>query len=1242
MSQKPAPLANLFTSAERAKVIQATGQFPDIPSIKYKYDAVGADKSKQCTEWFTEFLSRTDKDGNKVNLPGIETAAGEYLAANGDKDQQDDRLTDIVSHICEHDLKSRQIITRVGDIVRRLLDRALIIPSLLAENARLCECKPECGPSEPAKPECDAATVAKCCPEDLADDRKLLVEQLSYMALQLKKMTQQLGFVYDPATQSFYNESDDMYKDANSGLKADKTIADSAIHEMLGLETDQIRELWDVLSSAQNNLVYGTLVDLYPEHPSCKDPTVMTSEPLYNISITYDDGSGGPAVPADVAKHKLVWLRLYLKRLDTIVGNAALSAELAGITDAQLQKAVDEFVAIVPGSYKLTFRVPADWFDTLLSEPSRRLIGIRQGNEMVKGPSVGQTALTSIAVRKPNQREMKSIEKLCDPQAFKEVYGIAGTANTSAFLTFDELKSKVIGVPDPEPVDCQGSWADEGNCSEPCGDGVQAEKYTVTTPAENGGQECEAADGDTRSTKTCNMGDCAPPPPPEPPKEAKQKPAEESSFDVEERQRQDRIKEAARKAAELAATRAINYYVRARPLLEMDYGATAAQGMSAGSHNPEKPNALREAAEDTAKNIQANFPKHFSDGKGAAGPINALTRFKKVSDYCLDFTDVFNKKEFELFHGHEVEPGFKRPSGKDAKVSFNLVWDDREIFDDERQGSVKERIQKNSDQFLTSVWPNVNFFFGSDGSDPQYPARPPSNVCYVAYGASGAGKTQTTGAILARWLKVVAEKGTMANYSISILSDYLNRCYDFLSEPAQQAYEALRRENEYSGESSNAGINKALLKYILNEQLVRNKETGEVFFNAHALTEDILAQSDYGKQLLNSKKTIAKRIGERLGVANATQANVGKAIFREGNEQFAVGYAKDKKSPSNGIEVERDSAGAVDTQKFLSQFASVKLTEIMKMAQADTETDPVKQADKLWGWLETRINCFRRRGNTGLNKASSRSHAIYILQDDTIAEATAPGKIFVLADFAGTEKLDFLVPKETQEHAKSVIDKRTGQGYSWFSVAIPPQGGTGVVDSTAKSKGVVPVVMNEQLAKDKVPAGVITQLAKATFLQEASSNGLVEATGMAPETLWKEIQKIHFLSKNVMLKLPPLQQESHQITRSLEQFKSFLRQHRKVVESGAAKGVECTQFTVDHHKAVNINNERIPVYGFQQVVEPCLLVQKLLCALITLDSSLVVLGAMAPRVTDDLNSYNTATFISDCQCGDDGSMQCPA
>jgi hypothetical protein len=202
-----------------------------------------------------------------------------------------------------------------------------------------------------------------------------------------------------------------------------------------------------------------------------------------------------------------------------------------------------------------------------------------------------------------------------------------------------------------------------------------------------------------------------------------------------------------------------------------------------------------------------------------------------------------------------------------------------------------------------------------------------------------------------------------------------------------------------------------------------------------------------------------------------------------------------------------------------------------------------------------------------------------------------------------------------------------------------------VTADRAESMGAVGLVMSDQLAKDKVPAKTIARLAKATFMQEAADGGdqsLVKRSGRSATDLWTVKEPIHFLSTNVMEKLPPLQQESHQITRSLEQFKEFLKQHRKIFSEKAHHGVNCDTFFVDHHKPVVLNpeNKGRHVIGYKLVQEPCLLVQKLLCPLITLDSSLIVLGAFAPRATDDLNSYNTATFISDCQCDQDGKMQC--
>ena len=62
-------------------------------------------------------------------------------------------------------------------------------------------------------------------------------------------------------------------------------------------------------------------------------------------------------------------------------------------------------------------------------------------------------------------------------------------------------------TPEPSPIDCVGSWGDWSDCSETCGGGQKTREYSVTTPSENGGEECSNQDGDTE-TGSCNRQAC--------------------------------------------------------------------------------------------------------------------------------------------------------------------------------------------------------------------------------------------------------------------------------------------------------------------------------------------------------------------------------------------------------------------------------------------------------------------------------------------------------------------------------------------------------------------------------------------------------------------------------------------------------------------------------------------------------------------------------------------------------------
>ncbi|EKD25413.1 MAG: hypothetical protein ACD_80C00065G0002, partial [uncultured bacterium (gcode 4)] len=69
--------------------------------------------------------------------------------------------------------------------------------------------------------------------------------------------------------------------------------------------------------------------------------------------------------------------------------------------------------------------------------------------------------------------------------------------------------SSINGTAVACPVDCVGSWSNNGTCSAGCGGWVIQQTYTITTPAANGGTACSSTNGATRwGSTSCNTQAC--------------------------------------------------------------------------------------------------------------------------------------------------------------------------------------------------------------------------------------------------------------------------------------------------------------------------------------------------------------------------------------------------------------------------------------------------------------------------------------------------------------------------------------------------------------------------------------------------------------------------------------------------------------------------------------------------------------------------------------------------------------
>ena len=427
------------SSEYRTLLVQAIGTFPAIPSItglSKKDDA----KRLNCTEWFNNYMS------DDTNLPDSNTVAGAYIRSE-DKALEKARRDEMIMYICDHDAVAKRIMTNVGDTIRKLLDRALMIPQLLAENARLCACVPT--------DENPMSARAAPAVEAMKNDQKLLMEQLAYMAMQMKKLSDSLDFAYDPADKTFYRKT----IDANDQVKEERWNPETdAAHPILGLDMDKVKELWDVLGSAQTGTLYGQKLSVYPVHLSCAGDLVST--PLIHAIVTYKTERPIATVGAN---DKITIARMYLLRLFDLIRNLGDKDKIkavfqAAVNDTVMLEQMSKYITLTSGSIKVWIRLPFDFFKTHAKDvfalfaknpDTADLIAPKDEDQLISYTN-WQLALTSMALRPVNISLSQEFGLDQDPNMQLWMQDIARLPKDGielAFMSYEELDEREFAEP---------------------------------------------------------------------------------------------------------------------------------------------------------------------------------------------------------------------------------------------------------------------------------------------------------------------------------------------------------------------------------------------------------------------------------------------------------------------------------------------------------------------------------------------------------------------------------------------------------------------------------------------------------------------------------------------------------------------------------------------------------------------------------------------------------------------------
>jgi len=335
--------------------------------------------------------------------------------------------------------------------------------------------------------------------------------------------------------------------------------------------------------------------------------------------------------------------------------------------------------------------------------------------------------------------------------------------------------------------------------------------------------------------------------------------------------------------------------------------------------------------------------------------------------------------------------------------------------------------------FVFTIWPTLKYFFQPFDKDPK--KNQSKNIVTFFYGASGSGKTVSAEVILKEaFAKIKDDKD--ASYKIALVSDYNNDLFDYYSPNANAQYkylqEYVKKATIYTGKSVGSIKVKQLqqIEMSMRSQMLTMVPSAFSTTNKIEMNDQVLFQADGSKN--DSLKSLIDTIsldgpfgksgikvptgvvplpyggffeGNKFGPVSVIDPNTGKPTRTD------YGTVKSASIPAVAdIKVSKVDISLLDA-KNLGNLGVLTSLNAMDIPKDDAGVD------SLYKEMTNRINYFRSVSDTGLNPESSRSHLLYIIMKTEykgvkIDVGLDKGSMFVVADFAGTEDLNYLLSQK--------------------------------------------------------------------------------------------------------------------------------------------------------------------------------------------------------------------------------------